>query len=347
MGLTVCRGFWKRFWPVLPVAILFLCSMWNWKKENIYQQSAAVQVDFAMNTVVEYCLYGEEDAQALEQCRQKVSELEHILSATWQGSDLERLADGAGTPVSVSQDTLSVLEQAVRLYEWTGGRFDVTVGPLVQLWGITSTSPRVPSQQQIDEILPLVGEQPKMDAQAGTAWISQGQQLDFGGIAKGYTCDRLREICDRYGVQEGYISLGGNMMVLEDTTSLFGIRDPLGGEQAYFASLSLAGTTMATAGGYERYFEQDGKRYCHILDPETGWPAQTDLLSVSVLSQDGALADALSTALYLMGREEAMAFLQDCSQVQAVLVDTDRTVWVYGEIPDFSLHDGAGYRLAS
>lgn len=349
MALEPLRKFLKKSWPLIAVAAVFLISLLDWKNQSIKQQKAVTQVDFAMNTVVSYCFYGDGAEEALQQCRELLSELEHTLSATWVDSDLMKINEAAGvSAVKVASETMELLKRAMEISADTQGSFDVTIGPLVRLWNITGTAPRVPAAEEVDALLGLVGLSPVIDEEAGTVMLPEkGQQLDFGGIAKGYACSRLREICERCGVTKGYLSLGGNMMVLEDTDSSFGIRDPQGGENAYFAVLTLAGQTMATAGGYERYFEQDGKRYHHILDPATGWPAQTDLLSVSVISQDGALADALSTALYVMGREKAQDYLSEHSQIQAVLVDETGTVWVYGDIPGFALHEEAGYHLGT
>jgi len=347
--MKVLLDFAKKMWPVLAVAAIFLISLLDWVNQNKSQQKAVTQVDFAMNTVISYCFYGENAGEALAQCRDLVDEMEHMLSATWANSDLLKIRDAAGKePVPVSKETIALLTRALSLREETGGRFDVTIGPLVQLWDITGTDPKVPDAQEIEQALRLVGAVPVIDEAAGTVFLpEEGQQIDFGGIAKGYACSKLREICDTYQITNGYISLGGNMMVLGETDNLFGIRDPNGGENAYFAKLSLAGKTMATAGGYERYFEAEGKTYHHILNPHTGYPAETDLLSVSVISEDGALADALSTALFMMGREEADAYLTKHPEIQAVLADDAGTVWLYGDIPGFSLHEKAGYRLGT
>lgn len=339
--------FFKKAWPFLAVTAVFLLSLLDWKNQNVSQQTAVTQVDFAMNTVVSYCFYGDGAEKALEECRSLLSELEHTLSAAWEGSDLLAIGEAAGEKaVKVSPETVLLLRRACLVTEETDGCFDVTISPLVQLWNITAVDPKIPSQQQIDALLPLVGIPPVIDEEAQTVYLTvKGQKLDFGGIAKGYACERLREICQTYDVTDGYVSLGGNMMVLGEMNGVFGIRDPNGNRDAYFAELSLAGKTMATSGGYERYFEQDGKRYHHILDPRTGWPAQTDLLSVSVISEDGALADALSTALFVMGREKALEYLEEHSEVQAVMLDDVGTVWTYGDIPGFSLRKDSGYRL--
>ena len=347
--MRILSDFVKKMWPVLAVALIFLISLVDWINVSKTQQKAVTQVDFAMNTVINYCFYGENAEDALAECRELVDELEHTLSATWAGSDLLKLRDAAGKEaVKISPETFSLLEKAALLHEETGGRFDVTIGPLVKLWNITGTEPKIPADADINETMKLVGTAPVLDAQAGTAFLTiEGQQIDFGGIAKGYACTRLREICDTYGVTNGYISLGGNMMVLEEMDNPFGIRDPGGSETAYFAKLILAGKTMATAGGYERYFEADGKTYHHILDPATGYPAETDLLSVSVISEDGALADALSTALFIMGREEADAYLTNHPEIRAVLADDAGMVWVYGDIPGFSIHEESGFRLGT
>ncbi len=346
-----------RYWPAAAILLVFIASLlWEWKK-NVPEAPPVTRTTFAMDTVIQYCLYGPSAEKTVAACEELLSRLEEQLTCTdspdiSESGDVRRLNRGAGKePVEVSESVMQLLLRSQELSRWTGGLFDITVGPLTRLWNVTGENPTVPPQEEVEQALSLVGDGLVLEPEGQTAFLQrEGQRIDLGAVAKGYACGFLREICEENGVTRGYISLGGNMMVLPDSAEMrFGLQNPLrGGEASVIASLSLEGQTMATAGGYERYFEQDGVRYCHILDPRTGWPAQTDLLSASVISEDGALADALSTALFLMGREEALAFLKD-SDCRAVLVDSDCRVWLAGDVEEsfhFQLMEPSGFLLA-
>lgn len=349
--------FVRKYWPAAGILLIFAFSLlWEWRKPA-RENPPVTKTEFAMDTVIQYCLYGYGAEQAMEQCRELLSDMERQLTrleshnVPLNGDVLEINRMAGQSPVKVSSETFDLLSRSQELNQWTGGLFDITIGPLVELWNIMGENPTVPVQEDINAALALVGNDLVLDKGEQTAFLpKKGQSLDLGAVAKGYTCSLLRDICHKNGVVKGYISLGGNMMVLEESSGMrFGLQDPLrGGEASVIASFSLDGQTMATAGGYERYFEQDGIHYCHILDLRTGWPAQTDLLSASVISPDGALADALSTALFLMGREEAAVFLKsaDCS---AILVDSDRRIWLFGDVAEglqFQLVESSGYRIA-
>ncbi len=347
---------WGKYWPLVIILIVFFSSlMWEHRKASL-ESVPVTKVDFAMDTVIQYCFYGENAQKALEECESLLLELEgkFTCSETYgsgKGEILQVNQMAGKKAVPVSPETFQLLLRSLELREQTSGLFDVTIGPLTALWNIMGDSPSVPPQEEIETALSLVGEGIFLEQDKQEVYLQrEGQRIDLGAVAKGCACDLLREVCQKNGIVKGYLSLGGNMMVLPDSKEMrFGLQNPLnGGEASAIATFSLEGQTMATAGGYERYFEQNGVRYCHILDPRTGWPAQTDLLSASVISEDGALADALSTALFLMGREKALAFLENVP-CHAVLVDSDRQVWLYGDIEEkfqFQLLESSGYRLA-
>lgn len=202
--------------------------------------------------------------------------------------------------------------------------FDMTVAPLVALWGITSDAPRVPSQEEIDALLPLVGgEHVHMD---DAVTLDAGCAVDLGGIAKGYASQQVADILRAHGVTSAVVSLGGNVYVCgskpDGTPWNVGIQDPAG--SGYAAMVSLTDRFAVTSGGYQRYFEaEDGTVYRHILDPRTGCPADSDLLSVTIISDDGTAADAYSTALYVMGEQEAVSFWRAHGGFELILITTD------------------------
>ena len=199
----------------------------------------------------------------------------------------------------------------------------------MKLWGFPNQEYRVPAEAEIENALPLV-DSSRLRLDGGVLYMEPGQAMDFGGVGKGYAAARVMEIFREHGISSGMVSLGGNIQVLgkKPDKSLWrvGVRDPEGAD--YFAVLTLEDQAAVTSGGYERYFEAEGETYIHILDPRTGRPAESDLLSVTVVSEDGARADALSTALFLMGLEDAADFWRKDGGFDLVLVTEDRQVFI-------------------
>ena len=277
---------------------------------------------FAMDTYMTLSAYGDNAGEALTAASQEINRLEATLSRTIDTSDISRL--NAGEAVSVQQETRELLLRALSLAEETGGTFDVTVAPLVTLWGITSDAPHVPTQEEIDALLPLVGsDHVRMDTEVT---LDDGCAVDLGGIAKGYASRQVAHILRAYGVTSAVVSLGGNVYVCgsrpDGAPWNVGIQDPSG--TGYAATVALTDCFAVTSGGYQRYFvAEDGTVYQHILDPRTGRPADSDLLSVTVISDDGTAADAYSTALYVMGKQEAVSFWRTHGGFDLILITAD------------------------
>ena len=306
-----------------------------------------------MDTVVEYRLYGERGQEAVQAIDTALRDIENRMSLYQSDSEIEALNGAAGRGwVPVSADTLRLLALCREYGEESGGVFDVTVAPLTQLWGVTSGNPRVPSQEEIDALLGLVDYRDLLlDEPGGRAMLArEGQAVDLGGIAKGFACDVARGVAEEYGITSGWISIGGNLMSIGekpgDRPFTFGVRDPRGGDNDFLGKFTMQDSTAATSGDYERYFERDGVRYHHILDPATGRPAETDLWSVTVVTPDGARADYLSTYLFLRGRDFTLARL-DSLGCGLVVVDEDRNVYVSKDLADdFTPTDQTGtYRF--
>lgn len=283
---------------------------------------------FAMDTYMSLIAYGDGARDALAAAAREINRLERELSRTVSTSDVYQL--NAGGSASVSDETAALLTAAVEYSEKTGGLFDVTIAPLVTLWGITTDSPRVPSQGEIDALLPLVGSD-HIRLDGDTVTLDTGCAVDLGGIAKGYASDRVAEILRQNAVTGAAVSLGGNVYVCgqkpDGTGWSVAVQDPKNTD-SYALTLELTDTFAVTSGGYQRFFTgEDGTIYQHILNPRTGRPAETDLLSVTVIAQNGTMADAYSTALYVMGEQGACDFWrQSAAAFDLVLVMSDGRV---------------------
>ena len=296
-------------------------------------------ITYAMNTVIEQKWYGESADTVYTGMETKIREIESVLSLHLSQSEIAAINENAGVqPVEVSQPTSDLLQRAKELSEQSDGAFDITIAPVVELWGITSDHPHVPTDEELAQAMALMGlEDLVLDEEACTAYLTRpGMAIDLGGIAKGWTADQLREYARELGAERGYVSLGGNLMIIGERPDgdpfKFGLRDPQGDASTYLGTVTLEdGCTMATTGGYERYFEEDGIRYHHVLDPRTGYPADSDLLSVAVISKDGTLADYLSTTLFVQGLEAAKA-AAGSEDYALVMVDQENNVWISGSL---------------
>lgn len=296
-------------------------------------------ITYAMNTVIEQKWYGESADTVYTGMETKIREIESALSLHLSQSEIAAINENAGVqPVEVSQRTFDLLQRAKELSEQSDGAFDITIAPVVELWGITSDHPHVPTDEELAQDMALMGlEDLVLDEEACTAYLTRpGMAIDLGGIAKGWTADQLREYARELGAERGYVSLGGNLMIIGERPDgdpfKFGLRDPQGDASTYLGTVTLEdGYTMATTGGYERYFEEDGIRYHHVLDPRTGYPADSDLLSVAVISKDGTLADYLSTTLFVQGLEAAKA-AAGSEDYALVMVDQENNVWISGSL---------------
>lgn len=267
---------------------------------------------YAMDTVMTLTAYGENGADGLSRAEAEILRLEDLLSISKETSDIYRR--NLDPSAAISTETSGLLARAADITRITGGDFDPAVAPLMDLWGFRTKDYHVPSQTELNEALAHMGN----------------GGIDLGGIAKGYTSERALSELEDAGVSSAIVSLGGNVGALglkpDGSRWTVAIQDPEG--DGYIATLELGedGEKIyaITSGGYQRYFEQDGTRYHHILDPKTGAPAETDLLSVTIVSQDGTLADGLSTALFVKGFDEAVEFWREYhTQFGMVLVTED------------------------
>jgi thiamine biosynthesis lipoprotein len=248
-------------------------------------------------------------------------------------TDLDRINAEAGRrPVAVHGDLLDVLEEARRYAELSGGAFDPTIGPLVRLWGIGTEHPRVPAEGEIREALALVDWRDLViDRAAGTAFLRRrGQALDLGAIAKGYAADQAAALVSRRLSRRAIIDLGGNIFALGERPKReswrIGVQDPLEDRGNYLGILRVKNQSVVTSGIYERYFEEGGIPYHHILSTANGYPVRNGLLSVTIIADRSIDADALSTAVFALGLERGRALIETRPAAEAVFVTEDRTV---------------------
>ncbi len=347
----------KRFAAYVFLLALLLTGCGGPVDPDTAQESIQV---LAMDTAMLITTYGERSPAAAYACEDVIRDLEAKLSRTLENSEVFRL-NAAGTLEDSEAELRTILSQAGYYCQETGGAFDVTVAPVVSAWGFAGGDEyRVPSQEELDRLLELVdGSAVKVNGQ--TVALGPGQSIDLGAIAKGCAADRILEVLQEYEVPRANISLGGNVLVWGDrpdgTPWRVGIQDParVGEQNAFAGVLELTDAFAVTSGGYQRYFEQGGKTYHHIIDPATGHPADSGLRSVTVTAPaarkddwNGTMCDAFSTALFVMGEEKALEFWRERGAGGAfdlVLVTEDGRVLVTEGLADlFTLDETSGYQ---
>ncbi|MCD8354539.1 MAG: FAD:protein FMN transferase [Clostridiales bacterium] len=334
---------------LLSMLLLAGCSAGTAEPDPEAAESSTQYMD-AMDTYMTLTAYGSNRDDALNAAVEEIQRLEALWSVGSEDSEVSQL-NREGTAV-LSEDTAALFERALEIYDSTGGAFDITVYPLMELWGFTTQDYQVPEASDLQAALALVGaDRVTYDSSTSTVTLGEGQSIDLGGIAKGYTSQRIMELFEEMGVTSAMVSLGGNIQCLgtKPDGSLWrvGIQDPVGSEGAIVAVIEVEDQAVITSGSYERYFtdEATGETYHHIIDPATGYPADSGLISVTIVTDDGALGDALSTALFIMGLEEGTAYWQAHSdEFQAVFITTDSEIYVTAGLED-SVTADAGYTL--
>ena len=332
----------KRF--SILIAALCLCLTGCGKQTT----EATAQI-FAMDTVMEVAAYGEHAEQAVKSTEKRIEELENRLSRTKADSLVSGL-NRDGSIRHLTYDYWNLIARAKEYRDATNGAFDITIAPVMDAWGFTGDQFRVPEQSELNELLKRVNsdEIQVQEEPSYSVTLGEGQAIDLGGIAKGYTSDCVEAVFYDHEIENGKISLGGNVFVLgtkpDGSDWRVGIKDPRN-ESGLAAILSLRDAYAITSGGYERYFEENGKTYHHIIDPATGYPADSGLLSVTVVAADngpdwagagnGAMCDAFSTALFVMGEEKALDFWRNGGyDFDLVLVTEDGRVVVTAGLAD-------------
>ena len=296
-----------------------------------------VRTDYLLDTVVTLTLYGAKD-EDLDAAFVEIRRLNDILDAYSADSDLGKLQAAAGRePVAVSPETMELFVFAKEMYERTGGYLDVSVGPLIDLWDIRNGG-HYPADDELSAALGLLGmDDLALDETNGTAFlVRSGMRVDLGALAKGYIADKVRSLLLSRGVKSGVIDLGRNILLIGERPGgaafSIGIQSP-GEAGELLRVLSLRDKSLVTSGTYERYFEHEGKRYHHVLNPFTGFPADTDLSAVTVLSDSSLWGDALSTACLLLGVDRGMALVNAIPEAEALFVLTDGTVQTTAGFP--------------
>lgn len=300
-----------------------------------------------LNTAVQITIYDSQDKALLDDCLALCDKYELIFSRTNEKSELYKLnhrkdvsdgdfsTDGPTTPYPVSgtadtwhisEDLAALLSEGLDITRESDGAFDIAIAPLTSLWDFTAEDPEVPDDAAIQKALPLCSSDGVTIDGEDITLPSDDIQFDVGAIAKGYIADRLKDFLIKKGVKSAIINLGGNVLCIgskpDGTPFKIGIQKPFADRNETEAVMDITGKSVVSSGIYERCFKQDGKLYHHILNPQTGYPYDNGLISVTIISDQSVDGDALSTTCFALGLEDGLKFAEK-KGVQAVFITED------------------------
>lgn len=333
----------KKYLNYFTISILLIFSLTilsGRSKDNKVTEPLS-KTELLMGTVVSVTLYDSNDEGILDKVFTKVKELESTLSINENGTLVDKINESAGIePVKVDYDTYTVIKKGLEYAKLSNGLFDISVGPIVKLWNIGLPEAKVPTQEEIDSRIPLVGySDVELNDEENTVFLKrQGMMIDLGGVAKGYTADVISDILTEEGVKSAIIDLGGNIFAhglkVDGSTWRIGIQNPFSDRGDIIGTITVKNKSIVTSGIYERYIEKDGIKYHHILSPKTGYPYENELAGITIISDKSSDGDALSTSVFAMGVEEGMKFVNTQEGIDAIFVTKDNKIYITDGIRD-------------
>lgn len=298
--------------------------------------SPAADSFFAMNTYISMTVYGDNTETDIDAAKVRLTELEKLWSVTDKDSEIYAVNHSGGKTVTVGNDTANLIAYALKMAEKTGGALEPTLYPVLTAWGFTTDENRVPADSEIKELLKIVGYD-RVRQNGNELQLPDGMMLDLGAVGKGYAGDEITELLKKNGVKSALLDLGGNIQMIgkkpDGSDWRIALRDPTG--TGNVGILTLSDCAVVTSGNYERYFiADDGTVYGHIIDPSTGYPVKNDLLSVTVISEEGKLCDALSTSLFVMGLNNATDYWRKNGGFDMLLITENGEIYITEGIKD-------------
>ncbi len=321
---TLLRTPIKLLTVMMTTCCLWGCADASSTSDYIYR------TDFLLDTVVTLQIYDTKDEAILDGAMELCSQYEDLLSRTIETSDISRINDANGSPVTVSDDTIELLELGIYYGQLSEGTFDITIAPLSILWDFSNNKGVIPDEDDITNVLDDIDYR-NISIDGNTVTLANPDaMIDLGGIAKGYIADKLKEYLVENGVEHAIINLGGNILTIGGHTDgsdfNVGVQEPFGESNTAITSVSLNDQSLVSSGIYERYFELDGVIYHHILDPETGYPYDTDLYGVTIISDNSVDGDALSTICMTKTLEEGLNLIHSLEGIEAVFITSDMEI---------------------
>lgn len=325
MKQKISKTLYKKICVLLPVA-LCIFSAWGCRVQN----QPVTYTDYYFDTVVSLTFYQNNSDTLAEECFKICETYEKLLSRTVEESDIGRINNGNGSPVTVSAETYALIKEALFYCQLTGGKIDITVAPLMDLWQFTDDSAEhiPPSHEDITSLLDHVDYTKVILGDNNTVTLQDPEAaIDLGFIAKGYIADKIKEYLVSQGVSSAIINLGGNICTMgnkpDGNAYTIGIQEPFAPAGTTIDTFTLSDSCAVTSGTYERYFTYNDTVYHHIIDATTGYPVDNGLTSVTILCNSATQADALSTTCFVLGTDEALTLIRSMSDTECILIDDD------------------------
>ena len=332
---------------ILPILLIFSLNIFMSCSKNNKIKDPLTRTESHMGTVVKVTLYDSDSVKILDKAFDRVREIEEAVSINKTGTLLDKVNDSAGiSPVKVDKDTFSMVKRGVAYSVVSDGLFDVSVGPLVQLWRIGFPDARVPSKEEIGGVLGYINYKDiELNENDQSIFLKKPHMIiDLGAVAKGYTADAISEVLTENNVNSAIIDLGGNIFAHgkkitgEDWT--VGIQNPLFSRNNTLGTIKVNNKSVVTSGTYERFIEKDGIKYHHILSPKTGYPYDNNILGISIISDKSVDGDCLSTTIFAMGIENGLAYVETRPDIQAIFITADKKIYLSSGMKDlFKLSD--------
>lgn len=307
------------------------------RKDSTTKSVITTQESYQLGTHIVISIYDEDQAsnEVFDAVFDNIYEYEQMISKNIEQTVVDKINDNAGVEeVKVPDSLYNLVENAIHFSEISNGAFDVSIGPLVQLWGIGTSEAAVPETDAIEDAISKVDyHRIKLDSMEKTIYLEEsGMIMDLGAIAKGYIADEVKSIILDHGYESAIINLGGNVLMVGNKPNSaswsVGVRNPLSDSSSHLGILSLNDNSIVSSGVYERFFEENGVRYHHLINPKTGYPEQNELMAVSIISNESMIGDALSTAVFVMGLDQGYDLVESLDGVEAIFILRDMRVVV-------------------
>ena len=305
------------------VLLLSGCSIIPKEEDQIY-------TDTLFDTIVRIEIKEPAGKDILDGCRKLCRKYDAMFSNKVEDSEISRINNAGGNPVEVSPETVKLIKKAVYYSELSNGAFDVTIAPVSDLWDFHAEEPAVPAPEAVAGAAGHVDYKNILIQDNTVQLLDPLARLDVGGIAKGYIADRIKDYLKEQGIRHAVIDLGGNVLTIgsrpDGTDYNIGIQKPFDTTGTPVTSVRISDKSIVTSGIYQRYFEADGKKYHHILDPRTGYPCENNLYSVTIITDSSLTADALSTTCFLLGYDKGMRLISQLDNVDGIFITNDNKI---------------------
>lgn len=322
----------KRFFKLL---IYILCSCWVLSGCSLSQDKIPVKKEFfALDTVIDFTFYSDNDNadKAAQEAYREIKRLENLFSTTIEDSDVYKINSNSGSYVTVSEDTINIISLSKELSEKTSGDFDISVYPVVKAWGFTTEKYTVPSENDLKELRKKVDySKIEIDKENSAVKIENGMAIDLGAVAKGYISKKVEKLLKANGETSAIVSLGGSITTIGEKPNSqqwnIAVTDPFN-TNGTFCTIKTKETSVITSGSYQRFFQKDGITYHHIIDPKTGKPSDSGLVSATVITDDPVRGDVLSTAFFIKGKDEIEKEYNKYKNIDFILIDENKNVYI-------------------